>query len=282
MTARSGDEMTGNPGGAHRGTAPPWSVLAVPLLGLGLAACGAVLLSRGAGPGLAHDAGTALGLGAAAAGCLLVLAWAVAALLAVLAVLAHRHRWERLGRLCRRLSPALLRRAAAAVLGVQLLTAPRPQPTRRRPRSGAGPAATPSPAPRHPRAPGDPRPPRLRSLPRTPPYRARPHPGTSLRTAPRRPAADGPCPRRSAPSTGRDRRARGHPVVPGGGAPGPGRHRCTDRPGVARLVRAQPGRPAGRTRPAAARPASPRARIRAALTVPDLPDPTLPDHRRPP
>jgi hypothetical protein len=106
--------MTGSPGGAHRGTAPPWSVLAVPLLGLDLAACGAVLLSRGAGPGLAHDAGTALGLGAAAAGYLLVLAWAVAALLAVLAVLAHRHRWERLGRLCRRLSPALLRRAAAA------------------------------------------------------------------------------------------------------------------------------------------------------------------------
>ncbi|HST73208.1 MAG TPA: LysM peptidoglycan-binding domain-containing protein [Kocuria rosea] len=99
-------------------------MLAVPLLGLDLAACGAVLLSRGAGPGLAHDAGTALGLGAAAAGYLLVLAWAVAALLAVLAVLAHRHRWERLGRLCRRLSPALLRRAAAAVLGVQLLTAP--------------------------------------------------------------------------------------------------------------------------------------------------------------
>ncbi|MCD1145737.1 hypothetical protein LQU92_10900 [Kocuria sp. LUK] len=98
-------------------------MLAAPVLGTGLAGCAAVLL--GAGP--AHGprgAGTLLGLAAAAAGCLLVLAWAVAAALALLAVVAHHRRWERTGRVCRRLSPALLRRAAVAVLGLQLVVVP--------------------------------------------------------------------------------------------------------------------------------------------------------------
>ncbi|WP_308221480.1 hypothetical protein [Kocuria flava] len=98
-------------------------MLAVPVLGTGLAGCGVVLLGAGPvhGP---RGAGTLLGLAAAAAGCLLVLAWAVAAALALLAVVAHHRRWERTGRLCRRLSPALLRRAAVAVLGLQLVVVP--------------------------------------------------------------------------------------------------------------------------------------------------------------
>lgn len=100
-----------------------WPVLVLPLLGLGLAACGAVLARSGPSVGRT-DPAAAVGLAAAAVGCAAVAVWLLAALLAVLAVLAERRRWVRVGRLCRRLSPALLRRAAATVLGAQLLVVP--------------------------------------------------------------------------------------------------------------------------------------------------------------
>lgn len=127
-------------GSDHRATTPWWPVLLVPALGLALAASGAVLsrpvLSRPvlsgavlgdpvpAGPPWdLPDAELLIGLAAAALGCAVVAVWIGAAVLAVLAVLARQHRWERLGRLCGRCSPALLRRAAAAALGLQLVAA---------------------------------------------------------------------------------------------------------------------------------------------------------------
>ncbi len=117
-------------GSDHGTTSPWWPVLLVPALGLALAASGAVLSrpvlggAMPAGPSRGHPGPELLiGLGAAALGCAVVVVWSAAAALALLAVLARRHRWERLGRLCGRWSPALLRRAAAAALGLQLVAA---------------------------------------------------------------------------------------------------------------------------------------------------------------
>ncbi|KUG55525.1 hypothetical protein AVL61_05165 [Kocuria rosea subsp. polaris] len=116
--------MAGTPRPARTTAAPLWSVLAIPVLGLATAACGAAL-TRGAGrPSGGPDTEALIGLAAAALGCAVVVAWTLAAALAVLAVLAGRRRWERLAGVCRRCSPALLRRAAAAALGLQLLAAP--------------------------------------------------------------------------------------------------------------------------------------------------------------
>ncbi|MFF0942956.1 LysM peptidoglycan-binding domain-containing protein [Kocuria sp. CPCC 205300] len=122
--------MDATAGSDHRVTPPWWPVLLVPALGLALAASGAalsrpVLSGRTpAGPSRGHpDPELLIGLAAAALGCAVVVVWSAAAALAVLAVLARRHRWERLGRLCGRWSPALLRRAAAAALGLQLVAA---------------------------------------------------------------------------------------------------------------------------------------------------------------
>ncbi|GGG49988.1 hypothetical protein GCM10011374_10510 [Kocuria dechangensis] len=111
--------MTGRQRPASTATAALWPVLTVPLLGLGLTGCGAVLLRlREPGPA------TSLGLAAAGFGCAVVLLWCAASALALVAVLAPRRGRRRLGRLCGRLSPALLLRAASAVLGAQLLAAP--------------------------------------------------------------------------------------------------------------------------------------------------------------
>ncbi|GEO94000.1 LysM peptidoglycan-binding domain-containing protein [Kocuria turfanensis] len=123
-------------GSASRAVTELWPALLLPALGLSLAASGAVLLG-GAPPGDEHRGGTRgapwsaatdpeqlIGLAAAGLGCAVVVAWAVAAALAVLAVLAGHHRWERLGRLCGRCSPALLRRVAATALGLQLVATP--------------------------------------------------------------------------------------------------------------------------------------------------------------
>ncbi|VEI49311.1 Uncharacterised protein [Kocuria rosea] len=120
-----GDQMIGTPGSASTASAPLWSVLLVPALGAATAACGAALDGAGGvrtagGP----DTGTLIGLAAAVLGCAVVAAWILAAALAVLAVLAGHHRWERLAGICGRCSPALLRRAAATALGLQLLAAP--------------------------------------------------------------------------------------------------------------------------------------------------------------
>ncbi len=107
----------------HPGGAPLWSVLLVPALGLATAACGTALTAGTRRP-WDSDAGALIGLAAAAAGCAVVAAWLVGAALAVLSVLAGRRRWDRLAGVCRSCSPALLRRAAAAALGLQLLAAP--------------------------------------------------------------------------------------------------------------------------------------------------------------
>lgn len=119
----------------HRTTTPWWPVLLVPASGLALAASGAVLsrsvfnrsAHSGAGPAGPPwdrpDPELLIGLAAAALGCAVVVAWSAAAALAVLAVLARQHRWDRLAGLCGRWSPALLRRAAAAALGLQLVAA---------------------------------------------------------------------------------------------------------------------------------------------------------------
>lgn len=117
--------MIGTPGSASTASAPLWSVLLVPALGAATAACGAALAGAGGvrtagGP----DTGALIGLAAAVLGCAVVAAWILAAALAVLAVLAGHHRWERLAGICGRCSPALLRRAAATALGLQLLAAP--------------------------------------------------------------------------------------------------------------------------------------------------------------
>ena len=72
--------MTGRQRPASTATAALWPVLAVPLLGLGLAGCGAVLL-RLHEP--AADAATSLGLAAAGLGCALVLLWCAASALAL-------------------------------------------------------------------------------------------------------------------------------------------------------------------------------------------------------
>ncbi|MEX5260496.1 LysM peptidoglycan-binding domain-containing protein [Kocuria sp. CPCC 205263] len=117
--------MISTPGSASTASAPLWSVLLVPALGAATAACGAALAGAGGvrtagGP----DTGTLIGLAAAVLGCAVVAAWILAAALAVLAVLAGHHRWERLAGICGRCSPALLRRAAATALGLQLLAAP--------------------------------------------------------------------------------------------------------------------------------------------------------------
>lgn len=113
--------MDRTPDTARSAPAPWWPVVLVPALGLALAACGAVLV---AGPSAGGDPAASVGLAAAALGCAVVVAWTVTAALAVLAVLAGRHRWDRLGGFCRRCSPAVLRRAATAALGVQLIAAP--------------------------------------------------------------------------------------------------------------------------------------------------------------
>ncbi|MFF0904130.1 UNVERIFIED_CONTAM: LysM domain-containing protein [Kocuria sp. CPCC 205316] len=117
--------MNGTSGSARTAVAPPWSVLLVPALGAATGACGAVLAGAGDGR-LAGSSGTGalIGLAAAVIGCAVVVVWTLAAVLAVLAVLAGHHRWERLAGICGRCSPALLRRAAAAALGLQLLAAP--------------------------------------------------------------------------------------------------------------------------------------------------------------
>ena len=117
--------MIGTPGSASTASAPLWSVLLVPALGAATAACGAALdgaggVRTGGGP----DTGALIGLAAAVLGCAVVAAWILATALAVLAVLAGHHRWERLAGICGRCSPALLRRAAATALGLQLLAAP--------------------------------------------------------------------------------------------------------------------------------------------------------------
>ncbi|WP_298583681.1 LysM peptidoglycan-binding domain-containing protein [uncultured Kocuria sp.] len=117
--------MDGTARPARTAAAPLWSVLLVPALGLTTAVCGAVLTGPDVGrPAGGSDTGALIGLVAAAVGCALVVAWTLAAALAVLAVLADRRRWQRLAGLCRRCSPALLRRAAATALGLQLLAAP--------------------------------------------------------------------------------------------------------------------------------------------------------------
>lgn len=117
--------MTGTPGSASTAAAPLWSLLLVPALGAATAVCGAALAGAGgvrtAG---GSETGALIGLAAAVLGCAVVAAWTLAAVLAVLAVLAGHHRWERLARICGRCSPALLRRAAATALGLQLLAAP--------------------------------------------------------------------------------------------------------------------------------------------------------------
>lgn len=114
------DRASAAPGTA---AAPPWPALAVPVLGTALAACGGVLtggLQAPAGP----DPEALVGLVAAGLGSAVVLVWALAAVLAATAVLARRHRRDRVAALCERCSPALLRRAAAAVLGLQLAGLP--------------------------------------------------------------------------------------------------------------------------------------------------------------
>lgn len=117
--------MNGTSGSASTAAAPSWSVLLVPALGAATGACGAVLAGAGGGR-LTGGAGTGtlIGLAAAVIGCAVVVVWTLAAVLAVLAVLAGHHRWERLAGICGRCSPALLRRAAATALGLQLLAAP--------------------------------------------------------------------------------------------------------------------------------------------------------------
>jgi hypothetical protein len=117
--------MDGTSGSASTAVAPSWSVLLVPALGAATGACGAVLAGAGGGR-LTGGSGTGalIGLAAAVIGCAVVVVWALAAVLAVLAVLAGHHRWERLAGICGRCSPALLRRAAATALGLQLLAAP--------------------------------------------------------------------------------------------------------------------------------------------------------------
>lgn len=104
---------------------PLWPVLVVPALGMGLAACGAVLAAEGHDrPTGGSEAGRLVGLVAAVTGCAVVLIWALAAVIAVLAVLAGHHRWDRLAGMCGRCSSALLRRAAATALGLQLMAVP--------------------------------------------------------------------------------------------------------------------------------------------------------------
>ncbi|MFF0988367.1 LysM peptidoglycan-binding domain-containing protein [Kocuria nitroreducens] len=117
--------MTGTSESSRLAAAPLWSVLLVPALGAATGACGAALAGAGGG-GLAGSSGTGalIGLVAAATGCAVVVVWVLAAVLAMLAVLARHHRRERLARICGRCSPALLRRAAATALGLQLLAAP--------------------------------------------------------------------------------------------------------------------------------------------------------------
>ncbi|MFI7581686.1 LysM peptidoglycan-binding domain-containing protein [Kocuria kalidii] len=117
--------MDGRPDRERSIPGPLWPALVVPVLGLGLAACGAALAAEGrvrpiGGP----DAGRLIGLAAAVTGCAVVLAWALAAALAVLAVLAGRRRWVRLAEVCGRCSPVLLRRAVATALGLQLMAVP--------------------------------------------------------------------------------------------------------------------------------------------------------------
>jgi hypothetical protein len=120
-----GDQMIGTPGSASTASAPLWSVLLVPALGAATAACGAALAGAGGvRTGGGPDTGALIGLAAAVLGCAVVAAWILATALAVLAVLAGHHRWERLAGICGRCSPALLRRAAATALGLQLLAAP--------------------------------------------------------------------------------------------------------------------------------------------------------------
>ncbi|MFI7496497.1 hypothetical protein ACH9D2_17485, partial [Kocuria sp. M4R2S49] len=117
--------MDGTARPARTAAAPLWSVLLVPALGLATAACGAVLAGAGDGRTAGgSDTGALIGLVAAAVGSAVVAVWILAAVLAVLAVLAGRRRWVRLAGACRRCSPALLRRAAATALGLQLLAAP--------------------------------------------------------------------------------------------------------------------------------------------------------------
>ena len=110
-----GDQMIGTPGSASTASAPLWSVLLVPALGAATAACGAALAGAGGvRTGGGPDTGTLIGLAAAVLGCAVVAAWILATALAVLAVLAGHHRWERLAGICGRCSPALLRRATRA------------------------------------------------------------------------------------------------------------------------------------------------------------------------
>jgi nucleoid-associated protein YgaU len=117
--------MGRTPGARHIREESPWAALGIPLLGLGLALCGTVLIRSADGPAAARsDAGALLGLSAAVLGCAVVLAWCLTAVLALLAVLARQHGRERLAAACGRCSPAVLRRVAATVLGVQLLAAP--------------------------------------------------------------------------------------------------------------------------------------------------------------
>ncbi|GAA1759829.1 LysM domain-containing protein [Kocuria aegyptia] len=116
--------MTGISGSAHTAAAPLWSVLLVPALGAATGTCGATLAGADGGLAGGRDTGALIGLAAAAIGSAVVVLWSLTAVLAVLAVLAGHRRWERLAGICGRCSPALLRRAAATALGLQLLAAP--------------------------------------------------------------------------------------------------------------------------------------------------------------
>lgn len=115
--------MDGTPGSGHSTGAALWAACAVPVLGAALAVCGA-LLAEGVRESGAAQPEVLVGLAAAALGGAVVLGWGLAAGIAVLAVVSAHRRWGRLARLCRRFSPALLRRAAATVLGLQLVGLP--------------------------------------------------------------------------------------------------------------------------------------------------------------
>lgn len=119
----TGDGMDGATTTPETAAGTLWPALAVPALGAGLAVSGVFLAGGLRGPA-GPDPAMLVGLVAAVSGSAVVLAWAIAAALAVAAVLARRHRRARVAVLCEHFSPALLRRAAAALLGLQLVGLP--------------------------------------------------------------------------------------------------------------------------------------------------------------
>lgn len=114
------DEASGTPRSTREAR---WTALLVPALGTALASCGVVLGGGLHGPA-EPDPGVLVGLVAVALGGAAVLSWALAAVLAVAAVLARRQRRDGVAVLCERCSPVLLRRAAAAILGLHLIGLP--------------------------------------------------------------------------------------------------------------------------------------------------------------